>query len=166
MVEQDPVRRLYARLSPYVARDLGEPDDCAGNASLIVGATGYTVLDGSALEKLRDGVYLMRASSDQVEFGVQHLRSRFSSLEVARGVERFALPGGRRLNLLVEGYPMSFYGSESVPNQSIDPIMSLLFLCASELASGGLPAGRCAHIVDDLIATSHRAELFMEIHSP
>lgn len=35
--------------------------------------------------------------------------------------------------MLAEGYPINFYGSESLPNDTIDPIMTLLLLCGVEL---------------------------------
>jgi hypothetical protein len=44
--------------------------------------------------------------------------------------------------LLAEGYPINFYGSESLPNDAIDPIVTLLILCAVELALDSRKRGR------------------------
>ena len=165
VAEPDPVRRLYSRLSPFVAQDFATARECAGHAHMIVGTSGTTVLSGAELESLDAGVYLVSASSDQVEFDVAYLRSRSATSHRAGAIEEFSLPGGKTLNLIAEGYPINFYGAESVPNQSIDPIMSLLFLCAAKLASCELRPGRYTGLVDDLVKSSHLAELFMEIHA-
>ncbi|HWX18703.1 MAG TPA: NAD(P)-dependent oxidoreductase [Candidatus Binatia bacterium] len=113
--------------------------DCA---TLVVGTTGRLSIDQSVLRALPDGAVIVSTSSDQVEIDLKSLArlAKGRVKEIALGKHEFTIENARgrktRLTLLAEGYPINFYGSESLPNDTIDPVMTLLLLCAVELALG------------------------------
>ena len=111
--------------------------DCA---SLVVGTTGGLSITEDILRKLPDGAILASTSSDQVEIAVSAMKSMAGDnvVRVAPGRSEYVIatdPVEKRLTLLAEGYPINFYGAESVPNETIDPVMTLLLLSAAHLCS-------------------------------
>lgn len=111
------------------------------DAMLVVGTTGQLSIDESVLRILPDGAVLVSTSSDQVEIAVKDLERLAGARirEIELGKHEYTIDTGdgatKKLVLLAEGYPINFYGSESLPNDSIDPVMTLLFLCGVELVS-------------------------------
>jgi S-adenosylhomocysteine hydrolase len=109
-------------------------------ALLVVGTTGNLSIDESVLKKLPDGAVLVSTSSDRVEIAVDVLErlagERFREVELGKHEYTIdtAEGGTKKLFLLAEGYPINFYGSESLPNDAIDPVMTLLLLSGAELA--------------------------------
>lgn len=107
---------------------------------LVVGTTGggksgKPSVTAKLMSTFPDGTILVSTSSDRAEFDVKGLE------KLAKGREEIIEEGNRKytinaagkekaLFLLAEGYPINFYGSDSVPNETIDPIMALLLLCA------------------------------------
>ncbi|MDO9542171.1 MAG: hypothetical protein Q7J98_07600 [Kiritimatiellia bacterium] len=106
--------------------------------ALVVGTTGEQSITRDILLELPDGCILVSTSSDQVEIDVQALREIADGKpeEIEEGVQKYTITSGgkrKQLTLLAEGYPINFYGSESLPNDTSDPILTLLILCAVEL---------------------------------
>ena len=94
----------------------------------------------AVIQKIPDGAILVSTSSDQVEIDLEALKklSRGRCKEVDLGKHEYTIGDGRwgtkKIIVLAEGYPINFYGSESVPNDTIDPVMTLLLLGGVELA--------------------------------
>jgi S-adenosylhomocysteine hydrolase len=111
-------------------------------AVLVVGTTGSKMgsITRQILRALPDGCIVVSTSSDQVEIDINALEGMaVDKHEIEEGKTIYRIRVGSRfkdLTLLAEGYPINFYGSESLPNASIDPVMTLLLLCAVELAEG------------------------------
>jgi adenosylhomocysteinase len=111
-------------------------------ADLVIGTTGKKTgsITRQILRRLPDGCIIVSTSSDQVEIDVKALDDMaVEKRDIEEGKTIYRIRSGSRfktLTLLAEGYPINFYGSESLPNASIDPIMTLLLLCAVELAKG------------------------------
>jgi S-adenosylhomocysteine hydrolase len=111
-------------------------------ALLVVGSTGggKPSITKSVLRQLRDGAVIVSTSSDREEIDIKALEklAEGRKVEIAMGKEKYTIvdENGNTKNifLLAEGYPINFYASESLPNDSIDPVMTLLLLCAVELA--------------------------------
>ncbi len=108
-------------------------------AMLVIGTTGRCSIDRTVLEHLPDGAVIVSTSSDQIEIDLHALKvlSHDRPREVELGKHEYILnvpSGTKRLFLLAEGYPINFYGSESLPNDTIDPVMTLLLLGGIELA--------------------------------
>ena len=68
--------------------------------------------------------------------------------------------------LLADGYPINFYSSESVPNDSIDPIMTTIFLSTIYLAKRyeDLKNAVLDKEVDEIIKEERLIETFIELH--
>jgi len=68
--------------------------------------------------------------------------------------------------LLADGYPINFFSSESVPNESIDPIMTTIFLSTVYLARNykNLKNMILEKEVDDLIKEEIMLETFIRLH--
>lgn len=104
---------------------------------LIIGTSGTTSLDVDHLALVQTGTYIASASSDRVEIAVQHLEAACTCEDVSDGCKRYTFPGGRHVFLLAEGYPVNFYGADSVQNQLIDLVMTQMFLSACFVAREG-----------------------------
>jgi S-adenosylhomocysteine hydrolase len=108
-------------------------------ALLIVGTTGRKSIVESVLVKLRDGAILVSTSSDRQEIEMDVLErlanGRFHEIELGKQEYTIDSEGGgtKKITVLAEGYPINFYGSESLPNDTIDPVMTLLLLCGAEI---------------------------------
>ena len=107
---------------------------------LIVGTSGRCSIDKSVLQAIPDGAVIVSTSSDQVEIDLKALGrlARSDPTELALGKHEYIIQQPKKprkkVIVLAEGYPINFYGSESLPNDTIDPIMTLLMLCGVELA--------------------------------
>jgi S-adenosylhomocysteine hydrolase len=106
--------------------------------SLIVGTTGRNSVTREVLSQIKHDTILVSTSSDRVEIDVGALEELASGgwRPVADGKTIYIVgesASRREITLLAEGYPINFYGSESLPNDTIDPIMTLLLICAVEL---------------------------------
>jgi hypothetical protein len=97
------------------------------------------------------------------------LQSRTSQLKHAGGEiigTDFELPPSSRvIHVIANGYPINFWGFDSMPNEASDLIMSLIFLCACELGSGSTFAkGINAESVNGIAKDHKLAEKFLDIH--
>lgn len=110
------------------------------HAILAVGTTGRTSITRDVLRALRPGCVIVSTSSDRIEVDFAALDEMAGSgREIEEGKTLYKLKIGKRrkpLTVLAKGYPINFYGSESVPNATIDPIMTLLLLSAVDLCTG------------------------------
>jgi adenosylhomocysteinase len=106
---------------------------------LIVGTTGTTSVTRQVIQALERDTILVSTSSDQIEIDLTALKELSTrSCEIEEGKTKYIIAsedGEIALILIAEGYPINFYGSESVPNDTIDPIMTLLLLCGAELVT-------------------------------
>ena len=68
--------------------------------------------------------------------------------------------------LLADGYPINFYSSDSVPNESIDPIMTTIFLSTVHLARHheDLKNAVLDKEVDEIINEERMIETFSKFH--
>ena len=143
----DPVARklLKARHRKDIVIEaqatFGELSIGRDSIALVVGTTGNTTsptLSKQILEAVPDGTIFVSTSSDRVEIDMKWLESLPASQirEVEEGKTEYSLSqaGGKgTVTVLAEGYPINFYGSASLPNDTIDPIMTLLLLCGLEI---------------------------------
>jgi len=106
---------------------------------LVVGTTGggkngKPSVTARLMKDFPDGTILVSTSSDRAEFdiaGLKRLACRVEDIEEGNTKYTIKVDGKQKsLFLLAEGYPINFYGSDSVPNETIDPIMALLLLSA------------------------------------
>jgi S-adenosylhomocysteine hydrolase len=130
LVDLNPVAVLSARLDGYPAAS--RPTQL-GATELIVGATGRRSVDAGMLGALPDGAIVASASSRQIEIDVDWLR-QFNAAPVADGITAYQVSGKRRLFLVNDGFPANFIpGSESVPDEIVEPILGELIVLQQAL---------------------------------
>jgi len=143
--DKDPKALLEAATDPNVSRaySLGRIGEIIGDCMLIIGTTGETSIGRREISFLSHGSILVSSSSDQVEIDVEELENLkitkediFSTQTTQKVGTLYTLrPDSKQITLLADGYPINFYYSESVPNESFDPVLTLLFLTTLELAT-------------------------------
>lgn len=136
--------------------------------ALMVGTTGTTSITKEVLQQLTEGTVAVSTSSDQVEIDLVALTelARGRVCEIVEGKSVFTIGGDEKpvdITLLAEGYPINFYGSESLPNDTIDPIMTLLLLCAVELTlSDKWKHTVDPHVVGEIVERRQLVQKFLE----
>jgi S-adenosylhomocysteine hydrolase len=142
VVDNKPLPLLRARHRKDIVAEAGKSFDAlhfGQRAVLVVGTTGRKSITKSVFQQLPDGAVLVSTSSDQVEIALETLedlaRGRVHEIELGKHEYTLDTKAGKtkKLVLLAEGYPINFYGSESLPNDTIDPVMTLLLLCGVEV---------------------------------
>ena len=59
-----------------------------------------------------------------------------NELDEIIGTRFYLPPNNKVINILANGYPINFWGFESMPEEASDLILSLILLSAAELAMG------------------------------
>jgi S-adenosylhomocysteine hydrolase len=151
----------------------GSAGENAKNKNFVIGASGNESIDSTVIANLSHGTYVISASSELYEINIDELtrlRSRISPLknsgELIIGTDFELPPSNRIIHVIANGYPINFWGFESMPNEASDLIMSLIFLCASELGSGSVfTNGINSESVNEIVGNHQMAKKFLEIHS-
>jgi S-adenosylhomocysteine hydrolase len=114
------------------------PRNAVKNKFLIIGATGEASIGLAEISNMSHNVYLVSASSDQVEIGLKVLKSLSSHEEPINNESKvgtkYTIRGSTKtINLICDGYPINFCADESMPNEASDLIMTLILLSAVEI---------------------------------
>ena len=136
VTEVDPVRALEAVMDGYrVAPVL----DAASEGDVFITATGdMKVIDGEALERMKDGAILANSGHFNVEIDIPALEAMSEGKRHMRSsVEEYQLKDGRRLYLLAEGRLINLAAAEGHPSSVMDMSFANQALCIEYLA--GLP---------------------------
>lgn len=151
------------------------PVDAVGGKRLVIGCSGKRSITSEVIENIAHGAYVASASSDRVEIDLEYLETRavetirfgIKDAEVEPGKlwagTRYILSGNpaREINLVADGYPVTFWGAPGMPHEGGDLIMTVILVAAAELAARNGPAGQragfdpypnqiCRKAVDDL----------------
>lgn len=138
-------KKLEASENGYEVAD--SPTTAVRDAFLVIGASGRQSIDSSVISTLKHGCYIASASSEQYEIDINELIYRSLGKEILKddnGIiigTTFALqapPNEKKINLIANGYPINFWGLESMPEQASDLILSLILLSAVELSLGNI----------------------------
>lgn len=148
------------------------PEQNARNKNFVIGASGNESINSTIIANLTHGTYIVSASSELYEIDIDELtrlQSHKSELknseEVIIGTDFELPPSNRIIHVIANGYPINFWGFESMPNEASDLIMSLIFLCACELGSGSInEKGMNAEVVNEIARNHQLAKKFLEIH--
>jgi S-adenosylhomocysteine hydrolase len=142
IVEIDDIKLMYAQHRKDIileAKSSFSSLRFQKEVSLVIGTTGRKSITKEILSKLPDGCILVSTSSDQIEIEIDALEKMSNKIyKIEEGVTEYIIGKGRKrkkIILLAEGYPINFYGSDSLPNDTIDPIMTLLILGAVEICN-------------------------------
>jgi len=148
------------------------PEQNTQNKNFVIGASGNESINSRVISHLTHGTFVVSASSELYEIDIDELtrlQSHTGQLKHSNGEiigTVFELPPTNRvIHVIANGYPINFWGFESMPNEASDLIMSLIFLCACELGSGSKYAkGIDAGTVNTIAQDQQLAEKFLEIH--
>jgi adenosylhomocysteinase len=167
VVELDPVQALTAVLDGHRVAPLAE---ALADADVVVTATGRVeAVTGEAFQQVKDGAVLANAGHHDREVDVPALAELAGEPEeVRRGVDRYTLPDGRRVYVLVGGSLVNIAGGDGNPIEIMDLSFSVQALAAHRLAAGGLPPGvnDFPRELDDEIARTKLRSLGIELDAP
>ncbi len=131
LVDQDTLKVVEARLDGFNAHTCVAR---AGQAQLIVGATGTCSITREVIDGLPDNTIIASGSSRQLEIDVSYLRQHPSE-PLNDVVEVFHLDRNRRVLLVNDGYPVNFIpGSGSVADEIVETILAELIVLIDALA--------------------------------
>ena len=106
-------------------------------ADIIVGCTGKKCLEPKDYEKIKDRMILASGTSKKVEFDIDWMSKHSSNRrDVGNSIE-FEI-NGKVITVLAKGGPVNFLSNVSVSPQTIDIIISEMFLCMLRIFQGGL----------------------------
>lgn len=145
--DRSPLRLVLAKSEgPYVVAQTLEEiiarfRDLHQTIHFIFGTTGTKSVTADLAESLAPfRPQLVSVSSKQAEFDLPGFAKKATrKQDWCVGKEKigttYVFANGGELHVLAYGYPVNFFGGESVANRHIDPIMALLHACAAELAA-------------------------------
>jgi adenosylhomocysteinase len=169
----DSNKKLAAKQEGYIISTSAAEN--AKNKTFIVGSSGKCSIDSTVISNLMHSCYILSVSSEQYEIDIDELSAKskkeedlFSDDSKLIGT-KFHLsvpsPEGRIVNLLANGYPINFWGMESMPEQASDLILSLILLSAIELALGNLKENKIDNeSVNNLADNYEVSKKFLEAH--
>jgi adenosylhomocysteinase len=149
--EVDPLRALEARMAGYEVMPVA---DAAQRGDVFITVTGSRrVLRGEHFERMKDGAVLANAGHFDVEIDLEELRAAATDAgrEVRPLIHQYKLPGGKRLNLLVEGRVVNLAAAEGHPAAVMDVSFALQALCVEELVRNGGELTPSVHPVPEAI---------------
>lgn len=165
-----PEKRLKAQQAGYLV--MQRVEEAVKDTSIVIGSSGNESISSSAITSLQHATNLVSVSSEQYEINIEELdrmcvsKSDFiGDADEVIGTTYLLMPDKRSIHLLANGYPINFWGSESMPEEASDLILSLIFLSMTELAIGNYRnAGINANAVNEIAAKYEVAEKFQELH--
>jgi S-adenosylhomocysteine hydrolase len=163
-----PENRLWARDNGFNRADSGA--QASKNKNFVIGASGRESINSQAIANLTHGTHLVSASSELYEIDMGELSRRARKEEVLLngdgrviGTTFILPPNNREIHVLANGYPINFWGLESMPTRASQLILSLIFLSAAEIASGSYTTnGIDSDAVNELAGKYKVAEKFLE----
>jgi S-adenosylhomocysteine hydrolase len=135
---------------------------------LVIGATGNMSLGEEEFKAISSSrCYLASASSDQEEIGIASVERLAKSKQTMPDVGSIYELDGRSIAVLAEGYPVNFWGAESVADKAIDIILAALFCGAVHLASLEEPLAPAIHteMVDKINVEKNLVRTYYEVHT-
>lgn len=106
--DPDPLKLIDARMRGFRSPARNE---LLSHADVLVGASGKPSLLEQDLEKLADRIMLASASSKNVEFPMEVIRTLASEqCQVTPYVLEYVMPWGKRIRIASDGYPINFRG--------------------------------------------------------
>jgi len=146
--------------------------DAVRDADFCFGCSGRTSLNKEAFRYLKSGAHLVSASSEQYEIDIDELsrqsseQAEFQTVAGKLAGTKFRLSGPREIYLVTNGYPINFWGMNSLPDQVSGLIMTLILLSAAELVERDFPAGVDEKAVNELAKRHQLAERYLEQRGP
>ncbi|MFW6045765.1 MAG: adenosylhomocysteinase [Natronomonas sp.] len=150
VTEVEPRRALEAHMEGYEVRSMAE---AAETGDVFVTTTGNRdVITRDHFERMQDGAVLANAGHFNVEIDLDALASLSTSrTEVRDGIEEFAMPDGRRINVLAEGRLVNLASPVALghPIEVMDQSFGVQAVSVLEIVEHGDEYGPGVHDVPD-----------------
>lgn len=166
VTEVDSVRALEAVMDGYQVMTVLEASQLG---DIFITATGdFNVIDGSSIDRMKDGAILANSGHFNVEINVPYMESISSSKrEIRQSVEEYNIRDGRKLYLLGEGRLINLAAAEGHPSSVMDMSFANQALCIEYLV--GLKSGLKHDVhavpndIDQMVAQLKLSSLGVEI---
>ncbi len=159
------------KILPVIGFDIADsPGEAVRNRNFVIGTSGNTSIDSKVIANLTHDTYLLSASSELYEIDIDELDRQSKSRTLLRNDNydigtTYILHPNRHIHLLANGYPINFWGFNSMPEEASDLIMSLILLSAAEMAIKNYPEPKINSDAVNEIAEKYKiAEKFLEFH--
>lgn len=106
-------------------------------ADIVIGCTGRQSLDPEDYDLIKDGVILANGTSKKVEFDMQWLTDNSKNTKTKGKIIDFEILS-KKITVLAKGEPINFEANVSVSPETIDIIISEMFVCMQRIMKGGL----------------------------
>ena len=106
-------------------------------ADIVIGCTGRKSIMPEEYNSVKDGVILVNASSKRVEFDISWLKENCTNTESNESVLSFEILS-KGIRILSKGEPVNFDSNVSVSPETIDVVISEMFVCVQNIMGGGL----------------------------
>lgn len=161
--------RLWAAQNGFDVSD--SPVQASKDKHFVIGASGNKSIGSKVIAGLSHGTHIVSASSELYEVDIDELTKQARQTEILFDDNReqigttFVLPpNDRQIHVLANGYPINFWGFESMPEKASDLILSLILLCSVELALGNYnEPGINSDAVNEIAEKYELAKKFLEL---
>ena len=168
--EPNPENQLQAQQAGFPA--LTSSVEAVQNKDFVIGTSGKQSINSQIIANLAHGTYILSASSELYEIDIEELQAQqieMKSLRNESGFQigtTFVLPQKNKdIHLLANGYPINFWGFDSMPEEASSLIMTLILLCSVEVALGYHPAcGVNSDVVNQIAKKYKLADKFLEFY--
>ena len=146
--------------------------DAVRDKFLVIGTSGDCSIGRNEILELSHYTHLASTSSEQYEFAISELESlsggrstEFAPEGKVVGTVYRLRAGEKEVVLLANGYPINFWGLNSMPDQASDLIMTLLLLSLVDVAIGGSKkSGIDTNRVNEIAEEYEVAKLYLGHH--
>ena len=167
--DPDAQRKLEATQQGFNFSD--QVEECVRGKSIVIGCSGSTSINRSALRAMDHGTKVVSASSETYEVTLDDLDQISSKKEnlVSNGklvgTRFFLRPRESAIDLIANGYPVNFWGFHSMKDPAADLILTLILLGALDIATNNkLPPGIDDSRIDQLAKEYEVVERFNELY--
>ncbi|MDR3364423.1 MAG: adenosylhomocysteinase [Clostridiales Family XIII bacterium] len=150
VTEIDPVKAMEARMDGYAVMKMS---GAAPLGDIFITATGCKdVITLEHMALMKDGAILGNAGHFNVEVDVTALAEKAEARYGARAnIETFALPGGKRVNIIAEGRLLNIAAADGHPAEIMDISFAVQFYAALYVAKNHASLERRVYDVSDEI---------------
>ncbi len=147
------------------------PEEAAQNKKFIIGASGRQSINSNVISHLSHDTYLVSASSELYEIDIAELNKQARKEKELTNDDdlligtTYVLHPNREIHVLANGYPINFWGFDSMPDEASDLILSLILLSAVKLTSEkNSEPGIDSNAVNEIAEEHELAKKFREFH--
>ena len=132
--DSDSVKLIEARFNNFKTI---QKEEGLQKADIVIGCTGRQSLDPEDYDLVKDGVILANGTSKKVEFDMQWLTDNSKNTKTKGRIIDFEILS-KKITVLAKGEPINFEANVSVSPETIDIVISEMFVCMQRIMKGGL----------------------------